>query len=78
LIPEPLTKIGHGLFGFLCALSVLVSPVLTAVGFILFVLYELDEQFHLNDTAYEELSEFGYGFAVALCLLIALRFIGLI
>jgi hypothetical protein len=78
LIPEPLTKLGHGLFGFLCALSVLVHPVLTVVGFVLFVVYEFDEYFHLSDEAYEELREFGYGFAVALCLLIASRFIGLV
>jgi hypothetical protein len=78
LIPEPLTKLGHALFGFICALSVLVSPVLTVVGFVLFVVYELDEYFHLSDEAYEEIREFGYGFGAGIFLLLLLRFLNLI
>jgi len=78
MIPELLTKIGHAAFGFLCALAALVNPTLTVVGFLLFVLYELDEEFHLSDEAYEELREYGYGLAVALFFLLLLRFIGVV
>jgi len=73
LIPEPLTKLGHACFGFLCALSVLVNPVLTVVGFVLFVVYELDEYFHLNDEAYEELQEYATGFAIGIVTLLFLK-----
>lgn len=69
-IPEALTKIGHGLFGFLSALSVVVNPTLTVIGFLLFMAYELNEEWHLHDEAYEELREFGYGFAIGMLALL--------
>jgi len=71
MIPEPLTKVGHGLFGFVSTLSVLVHPILPALSAILFVLYELDESFHLCDEAYDEIREFLYGFAAGLVVLLA-------
>jgi hypothetical protein len=78
LIPEPLTKLGHGLFGFISTVAVLISPVLPILSAALFVIYEVDEYFHLNDEAYQEIREYLYGFAVGLTLLICLRFIGLV
>jgi hypothetical protein len=35
--------------------------------------YELDEEWHLNDEAYEELREYGYGFGAGMLVLILLR-----
>jgi len=77
-IPEPLTKIGHGLFGFISTLSVLVHAILPALSAALFVIYEVDECFHLNDEAYQEIREYLYGVAVGLTLLICLRSLNLI
>jgi hypothetical protein len=66
-----LTKLGHVLFGFVSTLSVLVHPILPALSAILFVIYEIDEGFHLNDEAYEEIKEYLYGVAAALVVLLA-------
>jgi len=70
MIPEPLTKLGHGAFGLLMALIVLFEPVLTVVGFILFLIYEFDEEWHLHDEAYEEIREALYGFSAGVILLL--------
>jgi len=70
LIPEWLTKIGHALFGFISTLAVLVHPVLPALSLALFIVYELDEEWHLNDEAYEEIREYGYGASLALLTLL--------
>jgi len=78
MIPEPLTKLGHAVFGLLSALSVLVHPVLTVLAFLLFVIYELNEEWHLHDEMYEELREFGYGFSVGLCIMLASFWLGLL
>jgi len=77
-IPEPLTRIGHAVFGFTSTLAVLINPVLPALSAALFVLYEVDECFHLNDEAYQEIREYLYGVAVGLTLLICLRSLNLI
>jgi hypothetical protein len=73
MIPEPLTRIGHALFGFLCALATQVNVALSIIGSILFLIYELDEEWRLGDEAYEEIAEFLYGFAAALTLLVVMR-----
>jgi hypothetical protein len=78
LIPEPLTKLGHAVFGFISTVAVLINPVLPALSAILFVIYEVDECFHLHDEAYEEIREYLYGVAAGLTLLIASKFLNLI
>jgi hypothetical protein len=71
MIPEPLTRIGHGLFGFVSTMSVLVHPILPALSAVLFVIYELDESFHLCDEAYADIREYLYGVVAALVVLLA-------
>jgi hypothetical protein len=78
MIPEPLTKLGHAVFGFISTVAVLINPILPALSAILFVIYEVDECFHLNDEAYQEIREYLYGVAVGLTLLICLRSLNLI
>jgi hypothetical protein len=69
-IPEPLTKIAHIFFGFISTLASLINPALTVTSAALFVIYELDEEFRLNDEAYQEIREYLYGTSAALTLLI--------
>jgi len=69
-IPEPLTKIAHIFFGFISTLASLINPALTVTSAALFVIYELDEEFRLNDEAYQEIREYLYGASAALTLLI--------
>ena len=70
MIPEPITKIGHAVFGFISTVAVLINPILPALSAILFVIYELDESFHLCDKAYVEIREYLYGVAAALVVLL--------
>jgi len=69
-IPEPLTKIAHITFGFISTLASLINPALTVTSAALFVIYELDEEFKLNDEAYQEIREYLYGASAALTILI--------
>jgi hypothetical protein len=70
-IPEPLTKVGHALFGFASTLAVLIHPILPALSAALFLVYELDEEWCLSDEAYEEIREYLYGVSAALLLILA-------
>jgi hypothetical protein len=66
-------RLGHALFGFVSTLSVLVHPILPALSAILFVIYELDESFHLCDEAYADIREYLYGVAAALVVLLVME-----
>ena len=70
-IPEPLTQIGHAVFGFISTLAAMINPVFLIVSAALFVIYELDEEWSLSDEAYEEVREYLYGVSAALILLLA-------
>ena len=73
MIPEPLTKLGHAVFGFISTVAVLINPILPALSAILFVIYEVDECFHLNDEAYQEIREYLYGCGAGMFLLLVLK-----
>ena len=70
-ILEPLTKVGHALFGFTSTLATLVNPILPPISAALFVIYELNEEWCLDDEAYEEIREYLYGVSAALLILLA-------
>ena len=78
MIPEPLTKLGHAVFGFISTLATIVHPVLPILSAALFVIYEVDEFFHLNDEAYQEIREYLYGCGAGMFLLLLLRFFNLV
>ena len=56
--------LAHVTFGFLASVSVLISPVLTVINFLIFLIYELDEEWNISDEAYQELREYGFGFGL--------------
>jgi hypothetical protein len=56
--------LAHVTFGFLASVSVLISPVLTVINFLIFLIYELDQEWNISDKAYEELREYGFGFGL--------------
>ena len=74
-IPEPLTKIGHAVFGFTSTLAAMINPVFLVTSAALFVIYELDEEWSLSDEAFEEIREYLYGVSAALLLLLARWFV---
>jgi len=56
--------LAHVTFGFLASVSVLISPVLTIVNFLIFLVYEMEQDWRLGDYAYQELREYGFGFGL--------------
>jgi hypothetical protein len=65
--------LAHFFFGLLSSLSVIVSPVLTVISFLIFLSYELDEQWRISDTGYIEIMQFGFGFGLGMIILLFLK-----
>ena len=65
--------LAHFTFGLLSSLSVIVNPVLTIISFLIFLSYELDEEWKIKDTGYIEILQFGVGFACGMTILILMK-----
>jgi len=65
-----LTGLAHYIFGFFTAVVSRTSIVFSILNSVLFVVYELDEDWKLNDQAFKDLKEFLVGLAIGelLCL----------
>ncbi len=63
----------HYLAGIIVALSSTVNWVLPLVGFGSFMVYEIDEDWHLYDQSYQDILEFMIGFFIACVGMIAWR-----
>jgi len=68
---DVIATISHFTFGILSSLSVLISPILPVISTALFVLYEMDQEWKLDDTAYQEIREFSAGFGLGIVLLLS-------
>ncbi len=66
----------HYLVGILTAGSIIVSGVLSLIGFLGFLAYELNDDWHLKDEAYLDILEFLIGFFVAVAGLIVWKLTG--
>lgn len=71
-------RVAHFMSGALSALSVLISPVLTVIGFVGFETYENLQYLKSEDWAEIETLEFMEGFFAAVILMIFLRLLGAI
>lgn len=67
-------RIAHYLTGVLITLSVLVHWILPVVGVLLFLVYEFDEDWHLNDKAFKDILECAIGFFIAIAGILVWRF----
>lgn len=63
-----LTNVAHFAYGLLTILAAQALPVLALVMFFTFLFYELDEELHLNDEAYEALYDYALGLSLGLIL----------
>jgi len=72
MLRDILFSLAHVVFGFLASVSILISPVLTVVNFLIFLVYEMDQQWTIRDEAYEELREYGLGFGLGVVFLFIL------
>ncbi len=55
------TKTIHFLCGFLTAYSTEFNLILPMLLFLVFILYELDEEFHLSDESYADIRDYAIG-----------------
>jgi hypothetical protein len=70
-----LTKLRHPFHlvaGLLSALSVSVSPVLPLVSTLLFLTYEIDEDWHIKDRAYLDIFEYMLAFFIGISLMLGI------
>jgi p-aminobenzoyl-glutamate transporter AbgT len=59
-----ITKLAHATFGILTSLISIISPILPFINLIIFTVYELDEEWHLEDESYKDILEFAVGLAI--------------
>ena len=73
-----LEDMAHFTFGLLSALSVAIHPALTVIAFLIFIFYELDQDFRLSDYAYEEICQYGFGFGFGIVILLFFKILNCI
>ena len=59
-----ITKLAHIVFGMITSLISIISPALSFINSIIFIIYELDEEWHLEDASYIDILEFALGLAI--------------
>ena len=57
-------KLAHYLWGLLIAIEAHVSPTLAWIMFAGFIVYELDEDWHIRDGAYRDIREMLIGMGI--------------
>jgi hypothetical protein len=60
-IRKVLYSVTHFLGGVITGVVSRVNPILAVLMFITFIIYELDEDWHLNDDAYKDILEYMVG-----------------
>jgi hypothetical protein len=60
--------IAHTMAGLLASLATFVNPVVGVVAVALFIIYELDEEWHLEDESYRDIAEFATGYYAGILL----------
>jgi len=71
---KELSDLSHVGAGIIVGLIAFVKPVLAVLATILFIIYELDEDWHLHDKAYKDIFEFALGFYATLVAYLILSF----
>jgi hypothetical protein len=60
-IRKVLYSVAHFFGGIVTGVVSRVNPILAILMFITFIIYELDEDWHLNDNAYKDIFEYMVG-----------------
>jgi len=69
-----LTKLGHVTFGIMTVLAAsYVQPIISLIMFLTFVIYELDEEWHLEDQSYEDIKEYGIGLGIGVTAILIIK-----
>lgn len=71
-----LTDLAHIAFGILTVLAaVYVHPVVSAIMFLTFIMYEVDEEWHLEDESYEDIREYGIGLGIGTLIMVVVTIV---
>ena len=63
-------RIIHFAWGVMTGLMTVVNMLLSAFMFSIFILYELDEEREIRDSAYQEFAEFAFGLLTSAIILL--------
>jgi len=58
--------IAHVFAGLIASLATFINPVAGVLATALFIIYELDEEWHLEDDSYKDILEFAVGYYVGI------------
>ena len=58
--------IAHIVAGLIASLATFINPVAGVLATALFIIYELDEEWHLKDESYKDILEFAVGYYVGI------------
>ena len=59
-------NVAHIIAGLIASLATFINPVVGVLATVLFVIYELDEEWHLKDESYKDILEFAVGYYVGI------------
>jgi hypothetical protein len=66
------SDLAHIAFGIITAIVSKINIIFSILNTILFIIYELNEEWRINDYAYEDIREFVVGLTIGEVLLLAL------
>lgn len=66
------TSLAHYVAGAITAIATTINPIAAIIGFLGFIIYEVDEDWHLNDKAFHDIKEYMIGYFATLTLLLTL------
>jgi hypothetical protein len=58
--------VAHIIAGLIASLATFINPVAGVLATVLFIIYELDEEWHLKDESYKDILEFAVGYYVGI------------
>ena len=61
-----ITRIIHLSAGIITALAIIEHPIMATIATLLFLIYELDEDWHLSDKAFKDILEFAIGYYIVM------------
>jgi len=64
-------NVAHIIAGLIASLATFINPVAGVLATVLFVIYELDEEWHLEDESYKDIAEFAAGYYIGILLKLA-------
>ena len=65
-LPKIIPSLAHIIAGIICGITTLLHPVMAVIATLLFLIYELDEDWHLSDKAFKDILEYAIGYYIVM------------